>query len=383
MKVYLDNAATTKVDDKVVAKMQSYYLEKYGNPSSLHAKGEEAFQELHQAKSQVAKLLNTDTINLIFTGSASEANNFIIKGVARANKDKGKHIIISNIEHPCVLGPAKELTMEGFEVEYIPVNKKGLIQPSELKKRLRKDTLLVSIMTANNEIGTIQDIKKLAKLTKANGSIFHTDAVQSVPDVKLDIKNDNIDFLTLSAHKFHGPKGVGLACINPNIKIRPLISGSEQNKGLRAGTIDVPGIVGFAEALKIAYQGRQTKINQIKKLRNYFYNQLEKELGDISLNGDKDKRLANNLNVCFKGVEGEAILVDLSQKGICVSTGSACSAHNLKVSYVLQALRIKSKYLNSNIRFSLSKYTTKKELDYTIKEIKKTIKRLKNFSPIK
>jgi cysteine desulfurase len=383
MQVYLDNAATTKMDKAVADTMQTYSLEKFANPSSIHHQGEDVYNDVEKAKDKVAKILNTKSQNLVFTGSASEANNFIIKGVARANKDKGKHIIVSEIEHPCVLGPAKELAKEGFEVTYAPVDKNGRIKISELKKMISKDTLLVSIMTANNEIGTIQDIKKIAKLVKKSDAYFHTDAVQAVPYLEIDIKDLGVDFLTLSAHKFHGPKGVGMAYIDRSIKIKPLISGGEQNDGLRAGTLDVAGIMGFSKAIELAYRNRVKKIEKIKGLRDYFLEEIKKNIEDVYLNGYETSRLANNLNLRFNGVEGEAILMDLSNQGICVSTGSACSAKNLKTSYVLQALGIDSKYLNSNVRFSLSKNTTKAELDYTLKKLTETVKRLRSFSPIK
>jgi len=383
MQVYLDNAATTKMDKAVADIMQTYFLDKFANPSSIHRQGEEVYNDVEKAKARVAKTLNANPKNLIFTGSASEANNFIIKGIARANKDKGKHIIVSEIEHPCVLGPAKELTKEGFKISYAPVDKKGRIKISELKKMISDDTLLVSIMTANNEIGTIQDIKKIAKLVKKSGAYFHTDAVQAVPYLEIDIKDLGVDFLTLSAHKFHGPKGVGMAYIDRSIKINPLISGGEQNDGLRAGTLDVAGIIGFSKALELAYRNRDKKIAKIKELRDYFLNEIRKNIKDVYLNGHEKFRLENNLNLRFNGVEGEAILMDLSNQGICVSTGSACSAKNLRTSYVLQALKIDSKYLNSNVRFSLSKNTTKAELDYIVKRLIETVKRLRSFSPIK
>jgi|AntRauTorckE6833_2_1112554.scaffolds.fasta_scaffold00031_46 cysteine desulfurase len=383
MQVYLDNAATTQMDKAVAHIMQTYSLEKFANPSSIHYLGEEVYNDVEKAKAKVAKILNAAPQDLIFTGSASEANNFIIKGVARANKDKGKHIIVSEIEHPCVLGPAKELVQEGFKVTYAPVDKNGRIKITELKKMISDDTVLVSIITANNEIGTIQDIKKIAKLVKKSGAFFHTDAVQVVPYLKIDVKDLGVDFLTLSAHKFHGPKGVGMAYINRSVKIKALISGGEQNHGLRAGTIDVAGIIGFSKALDLAYRNRDKKIEKVKKLRDYFLEEINKNIKDVHLNGHDKLRLENNLNLRFNGVEGEAILMDLSNQGICVSTGSACSAKNLRTSYVLQALRIDPKYLNSNVRFTLSKNTTKAELDYTVKKLKETVKRLRSFSPIK
>ncbi|MCF7820499.1 MAG: cysteine desulfurase [Candidatus Pacebacteria bacterium] len=383
MFIYLDNAATTQVDPRVLLAMEKYFLQDFANSSAIHIAGEKVDKDLNLAKEKVAKLLRADNKELIFTGSASEANNFIIKGVMRANKDKGKHLIVSQIEHPCVLAPAKELTQEGFEVSYVPVDKNGLVKLSELQKMIKPETVLVSIMTANNELGTVQDISKIAKIVKKAGAYFHTDAVQVVPYLDINMEKDNIDFLTLSAHKFHGPKGVGLAVISPEIKITPLITGGEQNNSLRAGTINTPGIIGFSKALEIAYRDKDKIREKVKGLRDYFLNKVKREIDKVELNGSLEKRLPSNLNLRFHGVEGEAVLMDLSQQGICVSTGSACSAQNLKTSYVLQALSITPDYLNSNIRFSFSKYNSKKELDETIKVLKASVARLRAFSPIK
>lgn len=383
MLIYLDNAATTQVDPRVVSVMEKYFLHNFANPSAIHIAGEKIDKELNLAKEKIAKMLGAKDKQLIFTGSASEANNFIIKGVMRANKDKGNHLIVSQIEHPCVLAPAKELSQEGFEISYAPVDKNGLINLSELEKMMKKETVLVSIMTANNELGTVANIKKISKIVKKFGAYFHTDAVQAVPYVDIDMENNNIDFLTLSAHKFHGPKGVGLAVISPEIKIKPLISGGEQNENLRAGTINTAGIMGFAKALEIAYKDKEKIRKKVLILRDYFLKKVTSEIENVKLNGSLKHRLASNLNLRFHGVEGEAVLMDLSQAGICVSTGSACSAKNLKSSYVLQALQINPDHLNSNIRFSFSKYNTKKELDIVIKVLKASVARLRAFSPIK
>jgi cysteine desulfurase len=383
MTIYLDNAATTQVDPEVISVMKKYLSKKYANPSSIHFFGEEMEKDLNNSYNKIKKILKAEGKNLIFTSCASEANNLIIKGVARANKDKGNHIIVSQIEHPCVLAPAKELSLEGFKVSYIPINSKGRIKIEELKKMITDKTILVSVMTANNEIGVIQDIKKIGYLVKKSKAFFHTDAVQAIPYVDIDVNGNNIDFLTLSAHKFHGPKGVGLAVLSPEIAIKPLITGGEQNNSLRAGTINMPGIMGFTKALEIAHKNRIKIKREVKELRDYLYQRIIKEIPKFKLNGAKENRLENNLNMRFYGVEGESVLMDLSQSKICVSTGSACSATNLKTSYVLQALQIDSKYLNSNIRFSLSKYTTKKEIDYTVDKLKKSITRLRKFSPIK
>ncbi|MFA7088100.1 MAG: cysteine desulfurase family protein [Patescibacteria group bacterium] len=384
MKVYLDNAATTRLDPRVFAKIKQYFGVKYGNASSIHLFGQEAYLALKEAKEIIAKIIGGESAGLVFTSGATEANNFIIKGVARANRSEKKNkIIISAIEHPCVRESAAELSEEGFEVVIVPVNKEGLVETSSLKKVIDDKTILVSIMAVNNEIGTIQDIKTMADITHKHGAYFHSDAVQAIPYLDINVKKMGLDFLSLSAHKFYGPKGVGLAYVKPGIKIKPLIVGGGQEDGYRSGTYNIPGIMGFAYALKLAYQERSAYLKKIKALRNYFWNKIKKEIPEVKLNGSMIKRIPANLNIMFGYVEGEAILIDLSSKGVSVSTGSACSAADLKASSVLSAIGLNKNFLNSNIRFSLGRYNTKVEIDYTIKCLKDTIKRLRKFSPIK
>ncbi len=382
MQVYLDNAATTALDQRVLKKMLPFFSKNYGNASSIHNLGQEAFDVLQKAKKNVAYLLGGDENGVIFTSGATEANNFIIKGVALANRSKKKNkIIISAIEHPCVRESAKQLARAGFIVEILPVNKDGLVNPNNLRKIIDKRTILVSVMAVNNEVGTIQEIEKLAKITHQFGAYFHTDAAQAVPIIKFNVKKMGIDFLSLSAHKFYGPKGVGVAYLNRQIKIKPLITGGGQEDGLRSGTYNLPGIVGLSEALALAYQERNTYLKKIKSLSTYFWEKVKKEIPEVKLNGSAIKRAPNNINLMFSFVEGEAILIDLSQKGIYVSTGSACSAANLRTSYVLKAMGQDKHFLNSNIRFSFGRFNTKKEIDYTIKELKNTVNRLRSFSP--
>ena len=383
MRVYLDNAATTPLDSRVLAKMTPYFRLKYGNASSIHLLGQEAFVDVQEAKTKIAHLIGGEPESIVFTSGASEANNLIIKGVALANKSKGDKIIVSNIEHPCVRESANELKRAGFQVEYAEVDSQGVVTPAALKKVLDKNTILVSIMTVNNEIGTINDIAALAKLTHEFGAYFHTDAVQAVPYLKLDIKKMGIDLLSLSAHKFYGPKGVGLAYIKKGIKLQPLIVGGGQENGLRAGTYNVPGIIGLAHALELAYKDRAAYLKRVKTGRDYLWQKIKTTIGDVQVNGSLAKRVPANLNVMFRSIEGEAILIDLAYQGVCVSTGSACSATDLRASYVLQAIGLNKNYLNSNIRFSLGRQTTKKELDYTVKCLAATVKRLRKFSPIK
>lgn len=383
MQVYLDNAATTRLDPRVLAKMKPYLTAKYANASSIHRPGQEAFLALSQARQAVAKLIGGEPENIIFTASATEANNFVIKGVARANRsEKRNKIIVSALEHPCVRESAWELEREGFKVEFIPANSEGIITPEALKKIIDDQTILVSVMAVNNEIGTIQDITALAKIAHQHGAYFHSDAVQAVPYLKLDVKKMGLDFMTLSAHKFYGPKGVGLAYINRRIKIRPLIVGGGQEDGYRSGTYNLPGIIGLAAALGLAYRERDAYLRKVRALRDYFWKSIKKEIPELKLNGSLVHRVPANLNIMFGYIEGEAILIDLSFKGIHVSTGSACSATNLKASYVLRAIGLDKNFLNSNIRFSFGRFNTKAEIDYTIKRLQETVKRLRNFSPI-
>ncbi len=384
MQVYLDNAATTKLDPRVLKKMEPFFLKEYGNPSSIHGLGQTAFQALTKARTQVAKLLNASEKGIVFTSGATEANNMIIRGVALANRSEKKNkIIVSAIEHPCVLESAKQLAREGFIVEYLPVNSDGLVNPTDLERLIDQGTILVSVMTVNNEIGTIQDIKSLAAIAHKFGAYFHTDAVQAVPYLKLDVEKLGIDFLSLSAHKFYGPKGVGLAYINRQIKIKPILIGGGQEDNLRSGSHNLPGIIGMAEALSLAYKERGVYLKKTKELRDYFWRNIKTEIPTLKLNGSLTKRVPANLNLMFGYIEGEAILMDLAQKGIHVSTGSACSASDLRASYVLKAIGLDKNFLNSNIRFSLGRFNTKADLSYTIDVLKETVKRLRSFSPIK
>jgi len=383
MKIYLDNSATTRLDPRVLADMKPYLTGEYGNASSIHYMGQNNNLVLEAARDKIAKILGAPARGIVFTSGASESNNLIIKGVMFANSEKGKHLIVSAIEHPCVLQSARHLIKHGFELDIAPVTEAGLIDLVALEKLIRPYTVLVSIMAVNNEIGTIADLKTIAKLVHDKGAYFHSDIVQSIPYLDINIEDLGLDFASLSAHKFYGPKGVGIAYLNPKIKIEPLIAGGEQENGTRAGTYNLPGIVGFAKSLELVYQEKTEHINKVKELRDYMWERIKTEIPEVYLNGSLSKRTPNNLNILFARIEGEAILMDLSMKGICVSTGSACSAHNLKTSYVLQAIGLTLDNLNSNIRFTLGKFNNKKEIDYTVDALKKTVTRLRKFTPIK
>ena len=373
MKVYLDNGATTQVDEKVVKKMLPYFTEKYGNASSLHSFGQQAKLDLDEARNLFRKKLNADKI--IFTSGGSESDNLAIKGIAY-KKGKG-HIITSKIEHHAVEESCKSLEKQGFQVTYLDVDKEGLVNPKDVEKAIRKDTILVTIIAANNEIGTIQDIEEIGKICKEKNIIFHTDAVQAFTKVPIDMKKMNINLVSISAHKIHGPKGIGALAIY-NAEIKRLIDGGPQEFELRAGTENIPGIIGLAEAVKIT---NDKDVKQMEKLRDRLIDGIFKKIDNVKLNGSRKKRLCNNVNVCFKGIEGEAIGAHLDAKGIASSSGSACSSKSLKPSHVLKAIGLSDAEANGCLRLTLSKYTTEKEIDYVLDNLEGIIKFLRRISP--
>ena len=378
----MDYAATTPVDPRVIKSMQPYFSEKFGNTMSLHTNGREAKQALTESRKTIAKLMNAKPDELIFTGSATEANNTVIKGVAYANKNKGKHIITSQIEHDCILEPAKWLEQQGYEITRLSVDNGGLINLTELENAIRKDTILVSIMHANNEIGTIQDIKQIGKICKENNIYFHSDAAQSFGKVPIDVKKMNIDMLSINAHKIYGPKGIGGLYIKKGTKIEPLLHGGGHEMHKRASTVNVPGIVGFAKAAKI--QQREMESDAKKQIQ--FRDNLIKELlnvEDSHLNGHKTKRLPNNTNFWFAYIEGESLVMQLDIAGISASTGSACSSDSLEASHVLLAIGLEPKQAHGSLRLSLGKYTTKEEIGYAIETIPKAVEKLRKISPFK
>ena len=371
MKVYLDNGATTQVDEKVVKKMFPYFSEKYENASSLHSGGQEVKLELDNARRVIKKSLNADKI--IFTSGGSESDNLAIKGVAY-NKGKG-HIITSKIEHHAVEESCKELEKDNFEVTYLDVDKEGIINPEDVKNSIKEDTILVSIMGANNEIGTIQPIEEIGKICKEKNIIFHTDAVQGFTKMKIDMKKMNINLASISGHKIHAQKGIGALAIYGDFKIKKQIDGGPQEFDLRAGTENIPGIIGLAEAVK------QAKIGKMEKLRDKLINGIEEKIKNVKLNGSRKKRLCNNVNFCFKGIEGEAIGAHLDAKGIASSSGSACSSKSLKPSHVLKAIGLSDADANGCVRLTLSRYTTEKEINYVLDVLPGIIKFLRRLSP--
>lgn len=376
MKVYLDNGATTKVDPKVAKAMLIYLTEKYGNASSLYSLGQESKKALESSRKIIANELNALPEEIVFTGSGTEADNIAILGIVFANKDKN-HIISSKIEHPAVLQALKHLEDVGYKVTYLDVDKDGFISLKDLESSITDKTLLVTIMHANNEIGTIQDIKAIGDICKKHNIYFHTDAIQSFTKTPIDVKKINIDLISLSSHKIHGPKGVGALFIKKATKINNIIYGGGQESNLRSGTENIPSIIGFAEAVKI-----DKKLNHIKQLRDYFIKQVLK-IPHTKLNGSKDKRLVNNANISFAYIEGESLLMHLDNNGIAVSTGSACSSHSLEPSHVLKAINLPNEYMNGTIRFTFSRFNTKKEIDYSISKLKKIVSDLRKISPLK
>ncbi len=379
MKVYLDNGATTKVADEVAVKMRMMLTEKYGNPSSLHEFGEEAKEEMDKARKIIAKKINALPEEIVFTSGGTEADNLAIRGIVYAYRRKGNHIITSKIEHPAVLKTCEDLKKMGFNVTFLDVDSEGFVDLDILRKAITDDTILVSIMHANNEIGTIQDIKTIGEICKEKGVFFHTDAVQSFTKVPVDVKGMNVDLLSLSSHKIHGPKGVGALYVRKGLQIKPLFTGGSHENKMRAGTENVPGIVGFAEAVKLA---KDDDLIRMKELRDMLIKGIEENVSDVYLNGPREKRLVNNINLAFKYIEGESFLFHLADKGIAVSTGSACSSHSLEPSHVLLAIGLKPEDAHGSIRFTLSRYTTKEEIEYTIKNVKELAESLRALSPL-
>jgi cysteine desulfurase len=375
--IYLDNAATTKVDERVVNVINKFFNEKYGNASSIHKRGVEANSELQKAREIIAKSINAKSHEIIFTSGGSEANNMAIKGVFFANKCKG-HIISAKTEHDSVLACCEWVKEQGGEMTYLDVDKEGFVDIKKLREEIRKNTILVSIMHANNEVGTIQNLKEIGKMCREKGVLFHTDACQSYTKVDIDVRKDSLDLVSLNAHKIHGPKGIGALFVREGVRLEPLIHGGGQEKGLRSGTENIAFIAGFAEAVKIS---KKEDIEKMKRLRDRLIKGLV-EVKGARLNGAVgNNRLCNNVNFSFKGIEGEAIVLYLDAEGICCSTGSACSSKSLKPSHVLLALGLKPEEAHSSVRLSLSRENNEKEIDEAVNKVKKVVEKLKEISP--
>ena len=371
---YFDNAATTKVKEEVLNEMLPYYSIQYGNPSSLYTIGRYTKRAIEKARKQVANLINCNSNEIYFTGSGTESDNTALKGIAYANKVKGNHIITSKIEHPAILNACKTLEKQGFKVSYINVDKDGIINIQELVNSITKDTILISVMFANNEIGTIEPIEKISAIAKKYNIIFHTDAVQAVGNVPIDVKSLGIDLLSLSGHKINGPKGVGALYVKTGINFDRIMDGGGQEKKKRSGTENVAGIVGLGKAAEISQKNMQKHINKLLDLREYFIKQIEEKIPEAKLNGSRKGRLPGNTNFSFKNIDGQTLLLKLDEKGICVSSGSACSAGNSNPSHVLLAIGASKEWAKGTIRVTFGEENTKEEIDYLVENIISNIK---------
>ncbi len=382
--LYLDNAATTRVRKEVVEEMRNYFDEFYGNPSSsLYELGRKSKEAIENARKEVADFLNANEKEIYFTAGGSESDNWAIKGVAFANKNKGNHIITTKIEHHAIIHTCEYLEKFGFETTYLDVDKFGMISLEELKEAIRPETILISVMFANNEIGTIQPIEQIGEIAKEHGILFHTDSVQALGSVKIDVEKQHIDLLSMSAHKIGGPKGVGGMFIRKGVKIDNFIHGGGQERGRRAGTEGVQNIVGFGKAVELAKRDFDQHVQTLTVLRNKFIEGIKANIPDVVLNGHPTMRLPNNVNFSYKYVEGESILLLLDMEGISASSGSACTSGSLDPSHVLLATGLDHGTAHGSIRFTISEETTEADIDFTVETMKRIIARLRSMSPIK
>jgi cysteine desulfurase len=381
-RIYLDHNATTPVHPEVLEAMLPYYKDKFGNPSSIHSFGREAKVALEESREQVAKFINADPSEIYFTSGGTESDNLAVKGTAFANRKKGKHIITSKIEHHAILESCKFLEKEGFEVTYLPVDKYGFVDPEDLKKAMRKETILVSLMHVNNEVGTIEPVKEFCEITKEKGAYFHTDAVQSVGKMPVDVQKLNVDMLSMSGHKIYGPKGAGAIYIRKGTRITSWSHGGHHERSRRAGTENVPGIVGLAKALEIAERDMEEQSRHLRNLSEAFYQKLTQAIPDVILNGHLERRIPNTLNLSFKAVEGESVILSLDLKGVAVASGSACTSGTLEPSHVLSAMGVSPEIAQSAIRFSFGRGNTMEDVDYVIGILPEIVSRLRAMSPL-
>ena len=374
---YFDNAATTKVKDEVLQEMIPYFSEKYGNPSAVYALAREAKKEIEKAREKVANLIGCNKKEIYFTSSGSEADNTAIKGIAYKNKLKGNHIITSKIEHHAILESCRFLETQGFEITYLNVDKNGFVDLDELRNSIKDETILISVMFANNEIGTIEPIEDIAKIASERNIIFHTDAVQAVGNVDIDVKSMGIDMLSLSGHKIYGPKGIGALYVKDNIDFEKFINGGHQEKNKRAGTENTAGIVGLGKAAELAKQNLTQHIGNVKELRNYYVEEVNKKISNIKVNGAINARLPGNSNISFKGVNGSDLLMELDNVGICASSGSACNSEEITPSHVLTAIGLDKETAKGALRVTLGEFNTKNEIDYLVENLEKAVSKLR------
>ncbi|MGI6752497.1 MAG: cysteine desulfurase NifS [Anaerovoracaceae bacterium] len=379
--VYLDYAATTPVKKEVLEEMLPFHMECYGNPSSLHEMGIQAKQAIDLARKRIAQLINSDPAEIYFTSGGTEADNWALLATSLSKKKEGNHIITTKVEHHAILHTAKFLENAGFQITYVDVDRKGRVLIDQLEKSITDKTILISVMMANNEVGTIQPIKQIAELAKRHGILFHTDGVQAVGNMIVDVEDLGVDMLSLSSHKIYGPKGVGALYIRRGVPIGNFIHGGAQENKLRAGTENVAGIVGFGKAAQMAVERLEDYTERLRTLRDYFLKEITAKIEDVEINGDMDRRLPGNANVIFHYIEGEAILLYLDAKGIFASTGSACSSATFAPSHVLAAMGVPIEHAYSSLRFTFGDGTTKEEIDYVVEEIATAVTKLRAFSP--
>ena len=382
MRVYLDNNATTKLDKDVFDAMVPYMTEYYGNASSLHIFSKETTKAMNDARDTIARLLDVSPDEVIFTGSGSEADNMALRSIAKAYKNRGKHIISTSIEHPAVQNTLKDLENDGYEITLLPVNSDGVVDLKALKGAIKEDTILISVMHANNEVGAFQPIEEIAKIAKENKVIFHVDAVQTMGKVPIKPKEIGIDLLSFSGHKFYGPKGIGVLYWRNGVRFSNVLTGGNQERHRRPGTSDVASMVGISKALELATQHMTEEYEREEKLRDYFEEEVLKRIPEVIINSKGARRLSGTSSITFKYLEGESILLSLSMKGIAVSSGSACSSDDLQASHVLLAMGISPEIAHGTIRFSIGKYNTLEEIDYTLEALVEIIERLRNISPL-
>lgn len=383
-RIYLDNSATTYTDKEVLQKMLPYFSEVYGNGSSQHFFGREALCAIDEAREKVARAIGAKPSEIYFTSGGTESDNWAIKGIARANRQKGNHIITTCIEHPAVIKTCQALENEGFEVTYLPVDSEGFVTAQQVEDAITDKTVLISVMAANNEVGTIEPIREIGAVAKKHKIAFHTDAVQAIGNVEIDVVADNIDLLSMSGHKFYGPKGIGVLYKRNGLRIDRFMDGGEQERNMRASTLNTPGIVGLGAAIEIAVRDMRKNNEHIAKLRDYFVSEVQKNIPDIYFNGSKDmsRRLASNANFSFEYIEGESILMRLDLAGIAVSSGSACSSGSLEPSYVLLSLGVPIEVAHGSIRFSFGKSNTMEETQYVLQKLYETVNSLREMSPL-
>ena len=376
---YFDNAATTRVRDEIVKKMIPYYCIEYGNPSSIYTLGRSSKRAIEKAREQIANLIGAESKEIYFTSGGSESDNTALNGIANLKKKNGKHIITSRIEHPAILETCKKLEEDGYKISYLNVDENGLINLGELANIINDETILISIMFANNEIGTIQQIEKIAQIAHSKDIIFHTDAVQAVGNIKIDVKKMGIDMLSLSSHKIYGPKGVGALYVKNGIDFERFINGGHQEKNKRAGTENVAGIVGFGEAGEIISRNLDKHIVHLRELRDYYLEEVSSKIKNIKINGSLENRLPGNANISFEGINGGDLLLELDNKGICASSASACSSSSSLPSHVLTAIGVEKRFINGALRTTFGAYNTKDEVDYLVNALIETVTKLRNL----